>query len=229
MIKVITFDLDNTLWDGNAVIVRAEQALLEWLKKNSRYLSDAISNQMIVAARDIALQNQPELIHQVTEWRRQGLRQLLQTSGHHHAEAIELADDALTVFLSERQTMSPYPESEVVLKKLKPRFILGSLTNGNADLSQTALDQYFDFSFSAESIGFRKPHPEIFEAVLSHNQCQADEVMHVGDHPKEDVLAAKQVGFKTVWANLTNQTWPHDETFDYQITNLLDLLNIIES
>ena len=31
MIKVITFDLDDTLWDARPVLITAEEALFTWL------------------------------------------------------------------------------------------------------------------------------------------------------------------------------------------------------
>ena len=34
VIKVVTFDLDNTLWDVEPVLLRAEQAQYRWLEEN---------------------------------------------------------------------------------------------------------------------------------------------------------------------------------------------------
>jgi FMN phosphatase YigB (HAD superfamily) len=34
MIKLLTFDLDNTLWSVDPIIARAENAMMEWIYKN---------------------------------------------------------------------------------------------------------------------------------------------------------------------------------------------------
>ena len=48
-IELITFDLDNTLWDVTQTIVRAEQSLRQWMQKTPLTLSP-FTHRMLLAA-----------------------------------------------------------------------------------------------------------------------------------------------------------------------------------
>lgn len=90
---------------------------------------------------------------------------------------------------------------------------LGALSNGNADVELTDLSGYFDFQFNADSVGSAKPAPEMFEAALAKTELAPDEVVHVGDHPINDVEGARRVGMRTLWVDLTASSpdaivWP---------------------
>ena len=56
-------------------------------------------------------------------------------------------------------------------------------------------------------MGEKKPSPELFLASLKHVQVQANEVIHVGDHPKDDIEGAQQLGIKTLWFNPHKKQW----------------------
>ena len=43
MIKLLTFDLDNTLWSVDPIIIRAENAMMEWLYEHYPELRFRIS------------------------------------------------------------------------------------------------------------------------------------------------------------------------------------------
>jgi len=43
MIKLLSFDLDNTLWSVDPIIIRAENAMMEWLYDNYPELRFRIS------------------------------------------------------------------------------------------------------------------------------------------------------------------------------------------
>ena len=79
MIKVVAFDLDNTLWASEVVIRRAEHRLLNWFKDNvpqSKY--DTVNLQVL---RQDILRKHPELSNKVTELRRFTISEILKASG----------------------------------------------------------------------------------------------------------------------------------------------------
>ena len=61
-----------------------------------------------------------------------------------------------------------------------------------------------------------------------HTQL-ADEAIHIGDHPIQDIQAARDVGMKTIWVNWLNQPWPLTMQPDAIVTNFEDLPDAIES
>ena len=66
MIQLVTFDLDNTLWETESVVVAAEQALMRWLEKNAPAFAQKLDADARMALRNEVLATQPELRHRVT-------------------------------------------------------------------------------------------------------------------------------------------------------------------
>jgi FMN phosphatase YigB (HAD superfamily) len=58
------------------------------------------------------------------------------------------------------------------------------------------LGRFQTVQISAE-VGFRKPHPRIFEAALQELKLKGEEVLFVGDHPVDDILGARKMGMWT--------------------------------
>jgi FMN phosphatase YigB (HAD superfamily) len=48
----------------------------------------------------------------------------------------------------------------------------------------------------------------MFEQALAIAKVAPHETIHIGDHPIQDIQAAKDVGMKTIWVNWMSQTWP---------------------
>ena len=51
--------------------------------------------------------------------------------------------------------------------------------------------------YSGEA-GFEKPHPGIFESALARLGCEPEEVLHVGNDRRRDVVGALAVGMRAV-------------------------------
>ena len=96
-------------------------------------------------------------------------------------------------------------ESLAILAK---HYVLGALTNGNADFTKLKLDGYFSFGYSAASVGAGKPAPDMFHAALEHTGAKPEQVVHVGDHPVDDIQGASQLGMHTIWVNLSGEALP---------------------
>jgi FMN phosphatase YigB (HAD superfamily) len=52
--------------------------------------------------------------------------------------------------------------------------------------------------YSAQ-VGVEKPHPAIFDELLSNLQLPAGAVLHVGDSRRDDVEGALAVGLQALW------------------------------
>lgn len=195
MIEVIGFDLDDTLWAVTPVIIRAEKLLNAWLVETAPDLKyDVVSMREL---RHEILEKQPSLARKITELRRQIIVRALVNS--HVAQAEEIADQAIEVFLAARNQVEFFDGALEVLNRLDATHRLGALSNGNADIHRLGLSHLFDFAFSAEDVGAAKPDPALFERALSHTDVDPHRMVYVGDDPLLDVDAAKQVGLKTVW------------------------------
>lgn len=208
MIKVITFDLDDTLWEIEPVLVRAEQRLYQWLLRHTPELCQRHSSQSLAAQRMELIKQRPELAHQISEARICSLEAALQGAGYNAPDARELALEAFNVFLDARHEVSLFDQVEEVIAQLHTNYLLGVLTNGNADIYRLPLGRYFSFSFSAEQLDSSKPAPAHFRRTLDKTGAKSFEIIHVGDHVDHDISGAQRQGWHTIWVNNEGLDWP---------------------
>ena len=223
MIKLITFDLDNTLWEVMPVIMRAEQTMRAWLEQRVPTYPTTITSQKMSELRQAALAENPQLIYNISDMRLFLLERALILCGEKTGSAGELAQEAFEIFMQGRNAVTLYPGAEAMLKELSSRYRLAALTNGNADISVMPINRYFEFSMSPEKVQARKPSKEIFTATLQIAKCSADEVIHVGDNLLEDVDGAVAAGWQAVWANIGGEPAPLNPGYSAQITKLEQL------
>ncbi len=74
----------------------------------------------------------------------------------------------------------------------------------HSDTAHRVLDEagfrpHLDAVAVSDAVGWRKPRPEIFAAVLEELGLEADEVLHVGDNLRADVTGGRDAGLRTVW------------------------------
>lgn len=92
-----------------------------------------------------------------------------------------------------------------VLRALGARYRIGLCSNFShtetalAILGAARLSDHFDALAVSETVGIRKPRPEIFEHALEKLGTTAAETVHVGDNLQADVGGASAVGMRTVW------------------------------
>lgn len=228
-IRVITFDLDNTLWDVDPALLRAEDAQREWLLANRPGTIEAYDHDALWQFKKDVWKRHPQLLHNVSGMRRQMLYELQVTAGYPEPLAREGAEQAFAVFLRERHRVELYEEALDVLEVLARDYTLGALTNGNADIYKTDAGEYFDFAFLAEEFGASKPAPDMFHAAMEHSGAAADEIIHVGDNPDHDVRGALQAGMFAVWINLRNESWPGGDPAHREVTRLGQLPQAVAS
>jgi putative hydrolase of the HAD superfamily len=223
VIRVITFDLDNTLWDVEPALLRAEEKQQNWLMAHRPGSVESMSHEALFEFKKSVWKRHPNLAHNVTEMRIQTLFELQTQAGYAETEAREGAKQAFQEFLQERHKVELYEEALGVLEKLARDYTLGALTNGNADIYKTDAAEYFDFAFLAEEVGASKPQPDMFHAALEYAGVSPEQVVHVGDDPDHDIRGAREVGMHTVWMNPRGLEWPAGERADREICNLREL------
>ena len=226
-IRLITFDLDDTLWDVRPVLHSAELTLREWLARHTPDLND-FSVEALGAIRRTLLDAQPELRHRISELRRRILCHALEEAGYPRDEACELAEQAFQVFLEARHAVQLFPEVHPTLEILADRFTLGVLTNGNADVRRLGLADYFRFALCAEELGVGKPDPTPFREALKRAGVEASAAVHIGDHPSDDIAGARRAGMRAIWFNPTGGPWQDDGHPDAIIGNLAELPAVLD-
>jgi HAD superfamily hydrolase (TIGR01549 family) len=206
-IKLITFDLDNTLWENDSVIQQAEKSCYDFLSRHSSTLAKHYSPTALMELRQQLMRESPHLSAQVSKVRKLAMQQALQTAGHDPAQIANLVTQAFEVFFHARNQVTLFPHAQPLLEKLQQQYQLISITNGNSDLEKIGLSPYFSFSFSAEKIGASKPRPNLFHAALHRGNANPSETIHIGDHPQDDIFGAQQLGIHTIWFNPQRLKW----------------------
>lgn len=227
-IKLLTFDLDDTLWEFAPVLWRAENITYAWLQQNVPAVTERFSLQELREQRLQLAREQPHLAHRVTELRTLGLRLAMQRAGVADSEIEALTEAAFAVFLEARHQVELFDAAEEVLDQLSRRFILAAITNGNVQVKRLGLDRFFRVAINAEQLPRPKPHPEPFLAVLQQLDCQPTQCIHIGDDIENDIRGAQRVGLFTIWMNTNGQTWPGGPAPSQQISELLQLPAAIE-
>jgi len=197
VISLVTFDLDDTLWDCSGVIDAAEAALYTWLQCHYPRITEQFTRAGMVERRAELRAERPDLAHDVTALRRAALHWHARQAGYPEIAA----EAALRVFLAARHQVTPFGDVAPTLARLAGRYRLAALTNGNADVYRLGLGAYFAFSLSPEHVGVAKPDPEIFRKAADLARVPSAHVVHVGDHLDHDIAGARDAGLRVIWLN----------------------------
>ena len=225
-LRLITFDLDDTLWQAKPIIQGAERALRDWLATNAPLLGD-FPIEALGAIRRMLIEREPALRHRISELRRRILFHALTDAGYEQAQAQQLTDAGFRVFLDARHAIELAPEVLPTLEWLANHYILGVLTNGNADVRRLGLADYFQFALCAEELGIGKPDPRPFREALRLAGVSAAEAVHIGDHHEDDIFGAQQAGFRAIWYNPQHLPWQQARRPEAEIHSLTELPGVL--
>ena len=224
-LRLLCFDLDDTLWPVRPVIIRAEHRLRNHLDAVAPEVYRRFGPEDFTALREVRLAADPSLRHRLSALRRLVLEDALRTVGYADAEA--RAAEAFEVFFDARNDVAYFEGTLEALEALSRRYTLAALSNGNADIRRLGLEHLFAFHLNAEGVGAPKPQPAIFEAALQRAGLGPEQAVHIGDHAVDDVQGAAAVGMKTVWVNESGAPWPGPGPApDWVVPNIPALLEI---
>lgn len=223
-LRAVAFDLDNTLWDVGPVILRAEQRLHEWLRVHCPRITERVSIEEMRAARERLARSEPHNAHDFTYLRITALAAHARECGYEE----EVAGRAFEIFFAARNELQPYTDVQPGLQRLRTRYALASLSNGNADLDLIGIASLFSVSLNARQIGAAKPHPRCFEQLACDLRLEPRNILYVGDDPFLDVEAARAAGLRTAWMNRGRAPWPERlEPADLDVADCLQLIDAL--
>ena len=227
-VELITFDLDNTLWDVDTIIIRAETTMREWMGAEAPSALEVYTSDALHDIRASVFARHAHMRHDLTHMRIEVLNEVMLRAGHNQAQARALAEAAFDVFFVGRNTVEFFPHALNTLATLAERCQLYALTNGNADIERAGLGPYFAGAFSSADVGASKPDPAMFHAALAATGLDPKAAVHVGDNLVDDIQGAQKVGMQTVWVNLGDAALePEGVTPDAIVTSLGELPDAI--
>lgn len=130
----------------------------------------------------------------------------------------------------------PFYDTTYTLRKLKQaHYKIGVIANGKSKIKRyriyaLGIEDYVNHLTTSEVVGFRKPHPRIYEDLIEKLDVKPEEVVYVGDDALNDVAPARAMGMVSVWyrhGEQEDEVVPLDSEMDFEITTLEELLDIL--
>lgn len=229
-ISALTFDLDDTLYDNRPVILRTEQESLAFVQNYHPALK-TMQNKDFQKLRQSLRETEPEIYHDVTEWRRRAVEQAMLNAGLSAQDAATGAEAAMENFAKWRSRIDVPQETHDTLAKLAEKWPLVAITNGNAQPELFGLGNYFQFVLRAGPHGRSKPFNDMYHLAAEKLDLPLGEILHVGDDLTTDVAGAIRCGMQACWIKPENadlMTTPDSRLLPHvEISRLASLTTLI--
>ena len=136
----------------------------------------------------------------------------------------------------------PLPGTADMLATLKPRYrlaLLSNLTHGPAArqiLDHLNLTPHFEVILVSGDLGYRKPHPQVFQNLIEALDLPPASIVFVGDDPRTDVEGSLLAGMQPVQTIYARQqqdaaalTTPAADPSVPTISSWHDLLTLLDA
>lgn len=193
-VKALTFDVFGTVVDWRGGIAREVRAMAseKKLRVNASKFADALRSGYRPAMNRVASGELPWT--KIDNLHRMILDEVLakfRVSALNELEKVELN--------RAWHRLKPWPDTVRGLKRLKKKFTISTLSNGNVALLNNMAKNAglpWDLILSAEIFHHYKPEPEVYLGAADMLGLQPHEVMMVAAH-KDDLRAAARQGLRT--------------------------------
>ncbi len=144
---------------------------------------------------------------------------------------IEASKEEVRNFMSSWQELFPFPEVIPALERLKPRYQLVVLSNGEPSyldhLVKNRIPWNFDKVFSVDVVGAFKPHPGVYRRAAGFIGFEVNECLMVSAN-SFDVMGARSCGYRGTYVNRYGLPF-EDSPFqpDFIVQNFNELASVL--
>ncbi len=225
MIKAVMFDLDNTLINFWEMKERCCRAAVE---------------AMIASGLKIGKKRALKIIFKIYD--KYGIedRKIFQKFLKKVCGKIDyrILSNAIVAYRKEKfGVLKTYPNVKRTLSTLKKKKLKLAVISDAPKLkcwirlAQMGIDKYFDVVTTVEDSKEKKPGKLPFEITLKKLKCNKDEALMVGDSIKKDIIGAKRLGIKTVFAKygyIKKLGGSLRKIADFEIEKPLEIIDIVK-
>jgi 2-haloacid dehalogenase len=144
---------------------------------------------------------------------------------------VDASDAEVKAFMANWQNLSPFPDVSTGLERLKTRYQLVALSNGEPHfldhLVKNRIRWDFDDVFSVEAVGAFKPHPGVYRGAAFRLGLEVGECMMVSAN-SFDVMGARACGFRGAF--IDRYGLPYEDTSlqpDVTVKSFIELADAI--
>lgn len=205
VIKAIGFDLFNTLVTiAPETLDVANERLIQSLRRSgfSIHADDFRAAHMQAALRFLEQCREDGRETHNRFW----ISSALETAGYRISPEDQRIADAVEAYFS---AFYPHcrliPGTEQMLATLKSSYHLGLLSNfthspaAKKIIDQMGITPFFETILISGDLGYRKPHPLVFQQLIEDLRVNSYEALYVGDDPEPDISGAIRAGLTPVW------------------------------
>jgi len=222
VIKLIIFDLDNTLTD----FVKTKDASIEaavegMIDAGLMYPPDRIKDEIYRIYKDEGIEYQKVF-------------NTLLTNLIGSVDYKILAAGIVSYRRAREAALVLYPHVKLTLIHLLGRGLkLAVVSDAPRQeawmrLCYLQLHHMFDVVITYEDTGEYKPSPAPFRKVLDRMGIAPGEALMVGDWPERDIVGAAEIGIKTVFARYGDTFGTKESGADYEIEDAYDLVAVVD-
>jgi len=97
------------------------------------------------------------------------------------------------------------PGTREMLESLSGKFRLGLLSNfthppaAREIMKTVGLTPFFERVLISGDLGYRKPHPSVFQQLIEAFKVEKNRILYIGDDPESDISGALRAGLRPVW------------------------------
>ena len=227
-LKLVIFDLDNTIWDFESNSRAALLELFAEMDREHRFAHDfdAFHREYVqINYRYWSDYEKGKITKHKLRYGR--FHETFAAFGFDHQPSIDrMADRYLEI--SPLKTLV-FEGAHETLGYLVQKYPLAIITNGfnevvSLKMENCRLHPYFRHIQTSEDAGFQKPHPAIFRLVLDKFGVQASDAVMIGDNLETDMGGAQAAGIHTILFDPKNQ---HTTYTGKKITGLSQLKTLL--
>ena len=191
MLKLLAFDLDDTLYPESEYVRGGFRTVSTYMQKKHKIDANEFYKKLISTKNlspsakvfDIVLEN-------------------------YQLKDRKLVEKLIKLYRSQTLKLKLFPGIRSMLKKFKKKYILALVTDGKKVVQDRKLNylrilDYFDTIFYTLDLGnnFKKPSEQPFKQLLHAYRIKPQEALYIGNDPNKDFIGAKKAGIRTIRVN----------------------------